>query len=152
MEEDKKKLSEVINQLALQIMMVGPDDVMTLGLILEKLEAIGEMSLRTALKSAQSLSESLKKVVEKIILNELPTPQEGVDLLEQGTKLLQSRISRSDSTSLSPEEESYLEKLGTLLGEVQTLSIPEKRQPAKAEPLQPASADLSQDMDLFPMV
>ena len=103
MSEEKSKLTEAIDQLALQTIMVEPEDMMVLGSILESLETIEKMSIDPPLKPIQLLGGSLKKIVEKIILNEFSVPQDGIELLGRGGKLLQNKMSLPDLTSPLPD-------------------------------------------------
>ena len=149
MGDEKTKLAELVEQLALQTMMTEPDDIMGLGSILEKLEKVLDLAIRADLKPAQRLSESLKKLTEKIVLNEISPPQEGMDLLGQGMKLLQRKLSSSLSEPSSPEEDSFWQKTASLIGEpLPDLPKAEDNVPEQAPPQQESSA-LTQDLDLF---
>jgi hypothetical protein len=77
MTDDIPKLSEAINPLAIQTVLVEPDDLMTSGSILEPLEKIEKMDLDSNLKSIGILNRAIKTVVEKIVLNEIKDPEKG---------------------------------------------------------------------------
>jgi two-component system chemotaxis sensor kinase CheA len=115
MEEIQGKLSEAIEQLAIQSIMIEPEDMMTLGSILEQVEAIEKICAENSFDTVQKLSNALKIVVEKIILKEFQESQEGLNLLGAGSKLIQQKIDHPDEKTLpSPEEEIFWKKLGTL--------------------------------------
>jgi len=114
-EQEKAKLLEVVEQLALQSVMVEPEDMAALGAILESLEAIEKMSTCFDLDPIGPWSGSLKQLVEKIILRECPDLQKGLDLLGKGVRLIQQRLSHAGSSLFSSEEESFRQRIDSLL-------------------------------------
>jgi hypothetical protein len=89
--EGQTKLSEAIEQLAGQAVMADPENIMSLGSVSEQLESVEKIASETASHAIGKLAESLKKVVEKIVLNELSDAQQGLGLLGEGVKLIQNR-------------------------------------------------------------
>ena len=77
-------LLKTIDQIAMQAMMVEAGDVMTLGSILEKIESVEKITLEKGPKPVGTISEAIKKLVEKLILGEVPEPPKGLELLEAG--------------------------------------------------------------------
>ena len=77
-------LLKTIAQIAMQAMMVEAGDVMTLGSILEKIESVEKITLEKGPKPAGIISEAIKKLVEKLILGEVPEPPKGLELLGTG--------------------------------------------------------------------
>ena len=131
MEEIQSKLSEAIEQLAIQSIMIEPEDMMTLGSILEQLEAIEKICAENGFHTVQKLSNALKIVVEKIILKEFQESQEGLSLLGAGIKLIQQKIDHPEEKTLpSPEEETFWKKMGALgIVEKPAPSLPKRRPP-----------------------
>ncbi len=139
------RIAELIEELAMQTIMVEPDDVMTLGSILEKLERLANIEGRGGRQSLKEPGRALKELVEKIILQEIPSPAEGCQLLRQGVGVLQNRIS-SASSSPSNEVESLLKKISRLG------NGPDPAPSGKKDPSPPAAeeiADPQKDMDIY---
>jgi two-component system chemotaxis sensor kinase CheA len=149
MAEDVTKLAEAINQLAVRIVLVEPSDFMAIGSILEQLEAIEKLNGNGDPKQIGIIT-GLKKVVEKIILNEIKDGQKGLDLLTKGVKLIQAMIS-SPSESPSPdEEENFWKEMKLLTGDDKSQFIAKGAdKPSESQPPQQESLDLTQDMSLF---
>ena len=99
MTEIQSKLSEAIDRLAIQSIMIEPEDMMTLGSILEQLESIEKICVENGFDTVQKLSNALKTVVEKIILKEFQESQEGLSLLGAGIKLIQQKIDHPEAVS-----------------------------------------------------
>jgi hypothetical protein len=93
MNEAKDEHLKVVEALALQSMMAEADDIAGLGSILENLEILEKATATDDLPAAvRPLVGLLKKLVEKIILNEVTPPQQGLELLGDGVKLVQSKV------------------------------------------------------------
>jgi two-component system chemotaxis sensor kinase CheA len=140
-------LDQTVEQLAMQTMMVEADDVMTLGSILENLETLEKLSLEDGKAPVGPLCAAVRKLVEKIILGEVPEPQRGLELLGRGVKLIQEGIYHPERPRAMEEEETFRKELEPILGI--DLSPP----PAAKEESPPASpqekpSDIAQDMEL----
>ncbi len=85
-------LSESLNQLALQTVLIDPEDVMSLGSVLEQIEKVEALTRETEQADAVALGRGLRELVEKIILNDVPEAARAVDLLNQGVKVLQQQV------------------------------------------------------------
>jgi two-component system, chemotaxis family, sensor kinase CheA len=149
MDEEKKALAETVNQLAFECVMLEPDNMMAFGSVLEKLEKIEQMSGRVSLEPAQGLSRCLKTVVEKVILNEFNPPQQGIELLGEGVKLLQKKIAPSQAALSSPEEETFWKKVEPFAGPRRATPPPGQNGAAIQKGSSREPVDLSQDLDLF---
>jgi two-component system chemotaxis sensor kinase CheA len=114
--ENLGKLSDAIDQLAIQIVLAEPDDLVALGSVLNQIEDIEKMGLGGDLKSLGILIGAIKKIVEKIILNEINEPQKGVNLTGKGIKIIQIRISNSNKLQSLPEEEIFWKEMKSLIG------------------------------------
>jgi len=143
MTEGQGKLSEAIEQLAGQAIMADPQNIMSLGSVLEQLELVEKIASETASHAIGKLAESLKKVVEKIVLNELSGVQEGLGLLGEGVKLIQNRLETSQISS-SSQEEAFWAKWESLLGEKKPVSEAACEISAP-EPVQNMDLDLHKD-------
>ena len=96
-------LLKTIAQIAMQAMMVEAGDVMTLGSILEKIESVEKITLEKGPKPVGIISEAIKKLVEKLILGEVPEPPKGLELLGTGLRMIQEKISQPTRPSHWPE-------------------------------------------------
>ncbi len=105
MPEDRKGLIEKVEQLAMQAMLVEPGDLGTLGAILNHLEHLEKMDFEKELEFVPILSKALRRLLEKLILDEMKDPQKGIDLLGDGIKLLQAKILLPDALQTLPEED-----------------------------------------------
>jgi two-component system, chemotaxis family, sensor kinase CheA len=143
MAESHMKLSEAIEQLAGLVIMADPENIMSLGSVLEQLESVGRVASDVGSHAVGKLAESLKKVVEKIVLDELSEVQEGLGLLGEGVKLIQKRL-ESSQTASSPQEEAFWTKWESLLGEKKPVSETANEVSAP-EPVQNMDLDLHMD-------
>jgi two-component system chemotaxis sensor kinase CheA len=151
MSEEEKKLSDAIDQLAVQIVLIEPDDLKTLGSFLEQLEQVEKIEFGGGQKSISILLGAMKGVVEKIILNELKVPQEGIDLLGKGIKTIQTKISDPAAPPLS-EEENFWKELKSIVGIDKTDLFKETAgnlQTSEVTSSSKGSFDLSQDLGLL---
>jgi two-component system chemotaxis sensor kinase CheA len=150
MEEIQSKLSGVIEQLAIQSIMIEPEDMMTLGSILEQLELIEKIGQENAFHTIQKLSSALKTVVEKIILKEFQESQEGLSLLGAGIKLIQQKIDHPDEKTLpSPEEESFWKKIGALGIEEKLAPSFAKNEASEGGTPSDEPSGIAQDVELY---
>ena len=147
-------LEKAVDQLAVEALVVEPDDVMALGSILEQLERIDQLTQEEALKPAGALSRALRKLVEKVILAEVPEPKKALELLATGVRLIQEKIADPDANPTTQEEKAFWESLAPLVPEEKPVLWMEKETRAdepKAEATgrpQEVIADFEQDMDL----
>lgn len=104
MVENRSNLVELVEQLAVQTMMVEADDLPGMGELLEKLERAEKIGTEGGLHSIQPLSQAIRKMVEKIVLNECPDQQEGLGVIRTGVKVIQNRVAFPDHPESSAEE------------------------------------------------
>jgi len=147
-------LEKAVDQLAMAAMMVEADDIMTLGSILEQLETIEPLTREDDLKPAGDLSRAMRKLVEKIILSEVPEPKKPLDLLAKGVRLIQERISNPDAGLTTQEEKAFWESLAPLVP-AEKLALSAEKETGADEPKGGAAAKppeviagFEQDMDL----
>ena len=112
-----ENLEKAIDQLAVQTLVVEPDDLMTLGSILEQLETVDTLIQEDDLKPAGTLSRAVRKLVEKVVLAEVPDPKKALVLLATGVHLIQDRISNLDANQTAQEEKAFWESLAPLVPE-----------------------------------
>ncbi len=142
----QKKIIEAVEQLALQVVMVEPDDIMAFGAILERLEEIEKLSAGHPPAVAQ-IGRTLKELVEKIILREISDLQDGLRLLREGVALLQTKIQNRPAPS-SQEEERFWTEIRSLLHDGNREGETQKEEEISGEPGPGEPADFSQDREI----
>ena len=144
MAEQLRQLNETVEEIAVQTVLVDPEDIMGLGSLLEQLEKLTSASQESGLKSTTAVSQGLKDLVEKLILNDLPDPNQAAELLNQGVKVLQAQFREGQPGPSTPEEEAFWEMLRPIIGE-KAPSLEEK------EPSPPPEETFSvaQDLELY---
>ena len=116
MADDVGKLIEAVDQLALQVVMIEPGDLMALGSILRDIESIETTCLESGFKPVGALSAAVRKLVEKAILNDLKDAQKGFDLMGKGIELIQKHLSAPDQAKSHDAEESFWAEMESLEG------------------------------------
>jgi two-component system, chemotaxis family, sensor kinase CheA len=116
MADDVAKLVEAVDQLALQVVMIEPGDLMALGSILRDIESIEKTCLDSGLKPIGTLSGAVRKLVEKVILNDLKDAQKGFDLMGSGIELIQKHLSTPDQAQSHDAEKSFWTEMESLEG------------------------------------
>jgi Chemotaxis protein histidine kinase and related kinases len=148
--QNSAELSQLINQLAMNIISVEPEDVMALGNILKQIEEIEKVTEAPELKEIHVFCSPLNKLIEKMILNESPSSQQALDLISSGVRIIQTKISYGDLNQSLPEEVTFWEQMKSLIGPLKP--VPAASQEAVAPQEQSptdGALELSQDMELF---
>jgi two-component system chemotaxis sensor kinase CheA len=86
---DESNLEGLLNDLSLGLVMVDPDDLITLGEILEKVETLAEAFEAYDSAEARVVLFGLRKSIENMILDKAPDKVRVVEILGQGVALLQ---------------------------------------------------------------
>lgn len=116
MEEIRPILIKTIDGLAIQIIMIEPDDIMGLGEILRGIEEIQRICSENQIRILDNLLIIVKKILEKVILNESSDPKQGITLIAEGLKVIQQKLSHCPTETLA-EERKFIEKGKSWLGE-----------------------------------
>jgi len=147
---DTTNLSQAIDQLAMNIISLEPDDVMALGTILQQVEEVEKISANPELGAVQHVCLPLKTLIEKMILNDCPSLQQALDLVGKGIKIIQGKISLHDLNQPLPEEPNFWREIEILVGPINQgiLSHPEEK-PSEEVAAPEESVDVVQDTDLF---
>ena len=111
-----EQLDPLLDQLALQTILVDPEDVMVLGSILEQIEKVEGLTRENGLSTAGAIAGGLKDLVEKLILQEAPDPTQPLELLNQGVKILQQQLRPGGAETSPPEQEAFWKRLEDLIG------------------------------------
>lgn len=144
------KLVALVDQLAIQTVMVESDDLATLGTILENLESIEKME-GEEIAPLRPLCRSLKHLTENMILREMPDQADGPALIREGVRVLQRKLDQPFGSE--EEERGIRERLESLLGKkTDSPALPQMAEPAPSEKPADAAPSISpnpgQDMDL----
>ncbi len=143
MDENKREIIRLIEELALQSLTVEPDDLPSLGLLLEGIEKIEKIAQEGELASLAALGKGIRKLIEKIILNECPDPGQGILLLGSGLKLIQGQARAEGAEGDAACAEAFWGSWENLVGESRQAY---DRQKGKATP---AAAFKEQDAELY---
>jgi len=148
--QDDVELNQVIDQLAMNILSVESEDVMALGNILKQIEEIGKITETTQSKDIQAFCLVLKKLIEKMILNECPSPQQSLELISSGIRIIQAKIAYGDLNQALPEEGPFWKQLESLIGPLKPIPMdsPEEESYQKQTPTE-GSLEITQDLELF---
>jgi two-component system chemotaxis sensor kinase CheA len=137
-------LLKTIDQIAMQAMMVEADDVMTLGSILERIESVEKITLEKGPKPVGAISQAIKKLVEKLILGEVPEPPKGLELLGSGLRMIQEKISQPDPSKPLAGEDSFWKAMASMIQE-EKLAVTAS---PEAPPAQPPAGSGDSGMDI----
>ncbi len=148
MADENTKLVEAVDQLALEMMMVEPGDLMALGSLLRELEPIENMSTEFDLASVHALSQACTKLVEKAILNELKDAQKGLALLGKGIELIQKHLSNPIESQSLPDNQSFWKEMESL-GGVSVAKPDGSKETSSAETSKTGALDLSKDGEVY---
>jgi two-component system chemotaxis sensor kinase CheA len=150
MRKKNGKMSEdllrTIDQIAMQAMMVEAGDVMTLGSILEKIESVEKITLEKGPKPVGIISEAIKKLVEKLILGEVPEPPKGLELPGTGLRMIQEKISQPDPSKPLAGEDSFWKAMAAMIQE-EKLAVVGAAEVPPGQP-QEGSGDSGMDIQL----
>ena len=148
MADQLQQLNEMVEQVAVETVLVDPEDMMGLGSLLERLEKLVTGVEEAGLKGAVAVSQGLKALVEKLILNDTPDPNQAAELLNQGVKVLQVQLRDGNPGHPLPEEEAFWGLLRPLVG-IGTPSL-EEEPPARPPEENPAEGfSVAQDLELY---
>jgi two-component system chemotaxis sensor kinase CheA len=146
MADDVAKLVEAVDQIALQMVILEPDNLMALGSLLRELETIEKINLEPDLRPVGALSEAVRQLVEKAIVNELNDVPKGFDLMGRGIELIQKYLSHPNQSQPPADVESFWKELASLEG----IARPEGLEVAsEAEPSSEERFDVMDDGQVY---
>ena len=103
MDEDVS-ISQIIDQLALILISVETDDVMALGNMLKQIDLIEKAAEQSEVKGLQPFGLPIKKLIEKMIFKEWDDPQQALDVISNGIRIIQNKIAHGEPNQPLPEE------------------------------------------------
>jgi len=89
MDDHLKTAAEAIDRVALQVVTLEPDNIPAWGDVLNHLDEVIGLFTKAGQKPLTELSKSIKSIAEKVVLDELPSPEEGIRKIDYGVGLLQ---------------------------------------------------------------
>lgn len=149
MDEDVS-LNQIIDQLAMILISVETDDVMALGNMLKQIEMIEKASEQPEGRGLKPFIPPLKKLIEKMIFKEWDEPQQALDLISSGVRVIQNKLALGDVSQSIPEENLFWEKINAHLGPLDGEMTPASEQESSpSRSVNEGAAELSQDLELF---
>jgi two-component system, chemotaxis family, sensor kinase CheA len=151
MSQETDQLNTLIDQLAMNIISMEPEDLMALGTVLKQVEELEEFCRDSSQGTISRYFPPLKKLIEKMIFDEGGDHQTDLELLNQSIRIIQNKINLGDHSQFLPEESEIWKQLEGLSGgnetpvlekEVETPVPPE-------ETVQDSPGEISQDLELF---
>ena len=143
-----QQLNDLVEQIAVQAVLLDPEDIMGLGSLLEQLEKLTAAGAQAGLKRTAAISQGLKDLVEKLILNDTPDPNQAVELLSQGVKVLQVQSREGHPGHPTPEEKAFWAVLRPIIGEG-TTSLEEETPAQFPEEIPEEAFSVAQDLELY---
>lgn len=134
MNQEPTDLNSIIDQLAMNIIAVEPEDVMALGIILKQIEEIEQHSQDPALGEIHRFCFPLKELVEKMILDDCPSLPQALDLVSLGIRIIQTKVSLKDFSQPLPEEESFWKTADSLIGPQKSAPTPDSQNESPPDP------------------
>ncbi|NVM21194.1 MAG: chemotaxis protein CheA [Desulfobacterales bacterium] len=99
---------ELVDKLALEVVMLEPQDVEGFGIVLNRLDEVINVFAEAGEKTFASLGRAIKSVAEMLALDELPEPQQGIEQIEKGVSLFQRILSDADIEDASEKIARFL--------------------------------------------
>lgn len=113
MEDYLNTATELIEKLALEVVMLDPKDVGGFGVVLNLLDEIVGVCTEADKTTFCDLVRGIKSIAEKLVLDEHPEPQQGVKQIEDGISLFQEILrDPEDGEAFSEKISGYLRKCG----------------------------------------
>ena len=113
MEDYLDAARQLLDKLALEVVMLEPEDVPGLGAVLNRLDEVIAVFTNAGNDSFADFGKAIKSIAEKLLLGEVSEPEKGVKQIEDGISLLQE-VSREaeDVEAASERMAEYLSECG----------------------------------------
>jgi two-component system chemotaxis sensor kinase CheA len=156
---EETRLAALLDDLSLGLVMAEPDNLISLGEILEKLENLSEALTGNDNRTGEAVLSGMRRAVEAVILERTPEKSETLDLVGRGACILQElKRGRTGDAEIGLQAEAFLNELKTRIGvdvaAEPALAPPEGSRPPETVPETvpvPEAADyeIEKDEDLF---
>lgn len=139
---------ELLDKLALEVVMLEPGDIQGFGVVLNRLDEVIGVFTEAGEETFAGLGKAIKSIAGKLLLDELPSPDEGIKQIENGVSLLQETLKDAeDGRDASGKIEKFLVECGLS----DAVEIKREAGDAKSDDKEEAGgvmADIAQDKEL----
>ncbi len=104
MEDYQSTAKNLIDELALELMMLEPKDVPGWEAIISHLDELAALSKNAAKTRFSDLAKDIKSIVEELVSDKLPSPQQGIKQIGDGVTLFQEILRDVDDIEVSSEK------------------------------------------------
>ena len=104
MEDYLNTAKELVDKLALEVVMLEPKDVPGLGIVLNRLDEVIGVFTQAGREAFAGLGKAIKSIGEKLVLGELPSPEQGLKQIEDGVSLFQEILRDADNVEAASEK------------------------------------------------
>jgi two-component system chemotaxis sensor kinase CheA len=113
MDDYLNTVKELLDKLALEVVMLEPEDVPGLGVVLNRLDEVIGVFKEAGKESFADFGKAIKSIAEKLLLGDLSEPEAGIKQIGDGVSLFQE-ISRDadDVEAASKKIAKYLSECG----------------------------------------
>jgi len=95
---------ELVDKLALEVVMLEPKDVPGLGVVLNRLDEVIGVFTGAGRETFAGLGKAIKSIGEKLVLGELPSPEQGLKQIEDGVSLFQEILRDADNVEAASDK------------------------------------------------
>lgn len=148
MEDYLNTAKELLDKLALEVVMLEPNDVPGLGVVLNRLDEVIGVFKEGGKESFADFGKAIKSIAKKLLLGDLSEPGVGIKQIEDGVSLFQEILrDAEDVEAVSTKIAKYLSECG--LSDTMPADIEGKERKEGAEEKQHGTMpDISQDREL----
>ncbi len=115
MEDHLDSARELLEKLALEVVMLEPKDVQGLGVVLNRLDELIGVFTEPGNESFVGLCKAIKSIAEELVLGEVSVPEEGLRHIDDGVSLFQELLRDADDVEAASEKISrFLSECGLL--------------------------------------
>ncbi len=146
MEDYLNTAKDLVDNLALEVVMLEPKDVPGLGVVLNRLDEVIGVFTEAGREALAGLGKAIKSIGEKLVLGELPAPEQGLKRIEDGVSLFQEILRDADDV------EAASDKISRFLSECDLSAATGKKGESKedaADKQGGAMPDMAQDKELL---
>ncbi|MCK4389080.1 MAG: chemotaxis protein CheA [Desulfobacterales bacterium] len=113
MEDELSTAKDLLDKLALEVVIVEPDDVQGFGVVLNRLDEVIDLFTEAGKDTFSDLARTIKSIAEKLVLNDHPEPEQGIKQIEAGVSLFQEILRDAEDVEAASEKiTTYLSECG----------------------------------------
>jgi two-component system chemotaxis sensor kinase CheA len=149
MEDHLDSAKELLDKLALEVVMLETKDVHGLGVVLNRLDELIGVFTQTGKESFVRLCKAIKSIAEELVLDEVSVPEEGLRHIENGVLLFQELLRDADDVEAASEKISrFFSECGFLDADFADGEVYRSKEDA-VEEQGGAMPDIAQDRELL---